>query len=291
MNLVGKIFIVVIMVLCLVFMALAISVYTTQRNYREVVMLDRDKVTPGKQLGLMYQLKEAKAENENLTNEKAKLEKQYAAEKKAGQQTLTRLQTELDIAKRDRKTLEAQRADTEKDKSEAIAAMNVTQKNLVTMQTERDRQRTELGEARKDRDDHFNEVVRKTDELNQATNDKELLRRRTLELAKDLKKADEALQDNGLSKDIDYKSKAAPKVDAVVTSVLGEGLIEISLGSDAGLREGHPLEVYRISGGQSTYVGRVKVVRVEPNKAVCKIDPNFQVSNVMVNDSVASKIE
>lgn len=168
--------------------------------------------------------------------------------------------------------------------------MNATQKNLTDYRQELDKNRTALVEAHQDRDKHFAEVVRKTDEFNQAVNEKEVLRKRTLELAKDLKKADEVLQWKGLNKNTDYKSEP-PKVDAIVTSVLGDGLIEISLGSDAGLREGHQLEIYRTSGGQSTYVGRVKVVRTDPSKAVCKVDPNFQNSNVMENDRVASKIE
>jgi hypothetical protein len=292
MNLVGKIFIVVILVLCLVFMALAMAVYTAQRNWREVVMLQKENLTPGKQLGLKWQLEEAKKENENLNDEKAKLQKEYAAEKTARQQALSKLQTELEIAKKDRKSLEAGRADLEKDKRDAVAAMNATQKNLTAFQQERDRQRTSLLQAQQDRDKHFGHVVELTDQLNQAVNEKELLRRRTLELAKDLKKADEALAWNGFpDKNSDYKSKIPPKVDAVVTSVNGDGLIEISLGSDAGLHEGHQLEIYRTGGGQSTYVGRVKVVRTDPSKSVCKIDPNFQNSNVMVNDRVASKIE
>jgi hypothetical protein len=292
MNLVGKIFIVVILVLCLVFMALAMSVYTAQRNWRDVVMLPQGESGMGKPLGLKYQLDTMKSENENLKTEKDKLQKEYAAEKTAKQQSLSRLQTELEIAKKDRKSLEAGRADLEKDKKDAVAAMNATQKNLTTFQTERDRVRTALIEAQQDRDKHFGKVVELTDELNQAVNDKELLRKRTLELAKDLKKADDELQHFNLpDKNSDYKSKAAPKVDAIVTSVNGDGLIEISLGSDAGLREGHELEIFRTGGGQRTYVGRVKIVRVDPSKSVCKIEPNFQNSNVMVNDRVASKIE
>ena len=94
-----------------------------------------------------------------------------------------------------------------------------------------------------------------------------------------------------INKNSDYKSKTPPKVDGVVTSVIGDGLIEISLGSDDGLRKGHQLEVYRMNGGQSTYVGRVEVVKTDPSKSVCKIDPKFQNSNVMVNDRVASKID
>ena len=292
MNLVGKIFIVVIFVLCLVFMALAMSVYTAQKNWREVVMLPKDRLTPGKELGLKWQKEKLEHDNKELQDEKDKLQKEYKAEKAARQQTLSRLQTELEIARKDRKSLEAGRADLEKDKRDAVAAMNATQKNLTDFRQELDRQRNAKLEAERDRDRHFLEVVRKTDELNQAVNEKELLRRRTVELAKDLKKADEALMWNGFpDKDSDYKSKTPPKVDAIVTSVNGDGLIEISLGSDAGLREGHQLEVYRTSGGQSTYVGRVKVVRTDPSKSVCKVDPNFQNSNVMVNDRVASKIE
>jgi multidrug efflux pump subunit AcrA (membrane-fusion protein) len=292
MNLVGKIFIVVILVLCLVFMALSMAVYTAQRNWREVAMLSQNETgASGKPLGLKWQLDQAKSENQDLKDKKDKLEKEYKAEQAARQQSLTRLQTELEIARRDRKSLEAGRADLEKDKRDAVAAMNATQKNLSDYRQELEKNRTALIEAHQDRDKHFNEVVRKTDEYNQAVNEKEVLRRRTLELAKDLKKADEALQWNGLDKNADYKSKMPPKVDAIVTSVLGDGLIEISLGSDAGLREGHQLEVYRSGGGQSTYVGRVKVVRIDPSKAVCKVDPNFQNSNVMENDRVVSKIE
>ena len=111
--------------------------------------------------------------------QKDKLQKEYAAEKAARQQSLSRLQTELEIAKKDRKSLEAGRADLEKDKRDAVAAMNATQKNLTDYRQERDRQRTELLEAQQDRDEHFKEVVALTDELNQAVNEKELLRKRT----------------------------------------------------------------------------------------------------------------
>ena len=43
MNLVGKIFVVVILVMSVVFMAFAMAVYATHRNWREVVMRPRSK--------------------------------------------------------------------------------------------------------------------------------------------------------------------------------------------------------------------------------------------------------
>ena len=46
-----------------------------------------------------------------------------------------------------------------------------------------------MEEAQKDRDAHFKEVVHLTEELNQAANEKDLLKKRTDELTKDLAKA------------------------------------------------------------------------------------------------------
>ena len=144
--------------------------------------------------------------------------------------------------------------------------MNATQTNATDYRKQLDKLRTELVQAQKDRDAHFKEVVRLTDELNQAVNEKEQLRKRTAELAKDLAKADEALRYFDINKNSDYKTQGPPKVDGIVTSVLEAGLVEISLGSDDGLRKGHQLEVYRIGGGQSTYVGRIEVVKTDPEQ-------------------------
>jgi hypothetical protein len=292
MNLVGKIFVVVVIVFSLVLMVITMCVYTAQRNWREVVMLEKDKITAGKELGLKYQKDNLDAANRELKDQKDKLEKEYTAEKTAKQQSLTKLQNELDLAKKDRQRLETERAGLEKQQRDAIAAQNATQKNSHDYRVELEKQRTQLAEARKDRDEHMKQVVKLTDDLNQTVNDKEQLRKRMAELAKDLAKAEEMARYFNLpDKNSDYKSKAPPKVDAVVTNVNGDGLIEISLGSDAGLRQGHKLEVYRINGGQSSYVGRVEVVKTDPSKSVCKIDTKSQISNVMVNDRVASKIE
>jgi hypothetical protein len=129
-----------------------------------------------------------------------------------------------------------------------------------------------------------------TEELNQATNDRDLLKKKTDELVKDLAKADTLLRKFGLDKNRDY-SDVPPKVDGVITATPGAGLVEISIGSDSGLIKGHKLEVYRIGGGQSTYVGRIVVVSTAPDRSVCRIDTKFQNSDVRVGDRVASKID
>jgi len=49
MNLVGKIFIIVILVMSVLFMAFAMAVYATHRNWREAVL--NEQAAPGKPLG------------------------------------------------------------------------------------------------------------------------------------------------------------------------------------------------------------------------------------------------
>ena len=168
--------------------------------------------------------------------------------------------------------------------------MSTTQTNATDYRTKLDALRTEILEAQKDRDAHFNEVVKLTDELNRTENDLEQLRKRNVDLAKDVAKADDLLRKLGYEKGRDY-SEVPPDVEGVVLATPGEKMVEISIGSDQGLIPGHKLEVYRIGGGQSTYVGRIEVIKTTPDRAVCKIDPNFQKSNIMVGDRVATKIK
>jgi hypothetical protein len=240
---------------------------------------------------LIPQLKTEQDRNAQLKNDLDALTKERDAAKNAHEQALTKLQSELEIATQERKKLEAGYAALEKAKSDSVAAMSATQGNSTKFLDERDTLRVKKTEAEKDRDANFKELVRKIDELNQAINDKEQLRKRTEDLAKDLAKAKEALRWHNIDENSDYKNKTPPKVDGVITAAPGEGLIEISIGSDSGLRKGHMLEVYRISGGSSAYVGRVEVIKTAPDKSVCKIDPKFQNSNMVKGDRVASKIE
>ena len=74
-------------------------------------------------------------------------------------------------------------------------------------------------------------------------------------------------------------------------AVKSGGLVEIILGADSGLRKGHALEVYRVTSSGSTYVGRIEVMETTPDRAVCKIDPKFQQSDIQNGDSVTSKLD
>ena len=83
MNLVGKIFTVLIFVMSLLFMGVAVTVYATHTNWREAVVGSNE---PGKPKGLQPRLKEARTRNEELKDQKARLEQKLAKESKAAEQ-------------------------------------------------------------------------------------------------------------------------------------------------------------------------------------------------------------
>jgi hypothetical protein len=89
------------------------------------------------------------------------------------------------------------------------------------------------------------------------------------------------------------QSRTNPPKDSVEGAVTAteekDGLVQVSVGSDAGLEKGHTLEVYRKMGDkQFKYVGTVKVEAVEPTRSVGKFvrPPNVPPT---VGDRVSSK--
>jgi Skp family chaperone for outer membrane proteins len=277
MNLVGKIFIVMIFVMSLVFMSMAMAVYATHRNY-QAMFIDTGK-----------ELNDVKVVNKGLAEELANLKMQIDTIKASNLQSLTKVETERTVLQKDRTQLEKEKADLEKEKRDSVAAMNATQKNATDYRTELEKRRADVLQAQQDRDAHFKHVVELTDELNQAANEKKLLQDRMRDLAKDLAIAREALRWFHINEKSDYKGNP-PDVDGRVLAVQGSGLIEISIGSDSGLRKGHRLKIVRYGDGGSSYVGEVEVVETTPDKSVCRIDPKFQNSDVRSGDRVVSQI-
>lgn len=177
-----------------------------------------------------------------------------------------------------------------KSERAAVATMGTTQDNATKSYDELKKLRTDVLDAQKERDEHFKKLVKLTDELNQLKSEEERLRSTNVALAQDVARNKDLLRKLGYDASRSYPD-VPPVVDGVILATPGSGLVEISIGSDQGLMEKHPLEVYRASGGQNTYVGRVEVVKTSPDRAVCKIDPKFQQSNMMVGDRVATKIK
>lgn len=289
MNLVGKIFIVLIFIMSLVFMSFVVAVYATHTNWRDIVM--NTTVTAEKPLGLKPQLDQAKARNQELSDQLDKLKQEAIAEKAARQQQLGKLESENEQLKQQRDQQLKDLAKLEQQVREAVAAMEATQKTAAALRTEVEGLRGEIRTAQKQRDAHFEQVVKVTDELHQNVNELKAVQDRNKTLAADYAKALEVLRKFDLKPDPSAYSGVPPKVEGKVDAVNGAGSIEISIGSDEGLMKGHQLDVYRIGQGAAVYLGRIEITATQPDKSVAKILPEFQKGQIQVGDSVASKLK
>jgi len=66
--------------------------------------------------------------------------------------------------------------------------------------------------------------------------------------------------------------------------------VEISIGSDDGIREGHELEVYRASNNTTAYLGRIVIRKTRPERAVGEILKDYIKGPIQANDRVFTKV-
>lgn len=286
MNLVGKIFTVLILCMSLVFMALAVTVYATHNNWMTVVLGGK-----GGDPGLKKQLETVKEEKVALTEEKAKLEADSASEKAARRQQLAKLETEVDDIKRQRDELTKREAELDKRAREAVAAMQASQEGVAALRKEVEGLRDEVISARKARDENFKEVVRLTDELHQSVISYKNLTQKTTVLAEQLQKAKALLVQYNVDPNEEPGAKVPKGIDGLVLATQGNDLIEISLGKDHGVRVGHQFDILRRSGGSATYLGRCEVISVEPARSVCSVDPKMRKGPIQKGDVVVSNVK
>ena len=290
MNLVGKIFIVLTLVMSLVFMSFAVAVYATHKNWYELVLNPRDKATPEKPVGLQFQLADVKKTNTDLTEEKARLEKTLSDEKNLHRQALAKLENENEQLKAQRDLDQKKLDDLTKQAREAVAAMEASQLSQQNLRKENEVLTGQIRTALQEREAKAKELGEKTDELHQSVNEVKSLKARNKTVVDDLANAKEVLRKFGLKDDPTAYSGVPPTgLRGVVLATPGAGLVEISIGADDGLMKGHKLHVYRIAEGVSMYLGQIEVIEVAPEKAVCKII--LRKGNIQKDDRVAAELK
>ncbi|MCS7236863.1 MAG: hypothetical protein NZ899_01170 [Thermoguttaceae bacterium] len=300
MNLVGKILIVLIFVMSLVFSTMVVAVYSTHTNWRDVVMRPADQVGPGKELGLRYQLENERQLVKQLQDKIETLTKQLNAEKLAYQQAVAKLETENARLADELDQLKRTHAQLVEENNRALASLAALQEETASLRAEVEGGvvggqkvvglREEIRLVQKDRDAQFERVVKLTDDLNQTLQQLETLREQSTRLAQELANAQSVLRKFGLKPQPELYQDVPPEVEGVVLATTAAGHVEISIGSDDGLVKGHKLEVYRFSADQAMYLGRIEVLDTAPDRAVCRIIPEYRKGEMQRGDRVAAKI-
>lgn len=276
MNLVGKICIILILIVSLGFMFLSMAVYATHQNWRE------------RAESVKKQLDEKIDENDQLVERRNRNMQQIEVERDIAVQELVKVE-------RERRTLAEYNSKMQQEldsdrllKGQAIEAAKAVQANNSQIMKELEGLRVEKRKEQSDRDLAFVAAKRATDALHQ----------KFIQLIKAKERVQELIEDNAkyrnwiasLGHDPSRRPDAVvPRVDGEVLIVRRqntEQLIEISIGSDDGLTQGHTVEVYR---GQR-YLGRADIQKTAPDKSIGKMIPRTLNGRIEVGDRVATKL-
>jgi len=264
MTLLGKIFTVLVFIMSLVFMTFAVCVYATHRNWRDAVLRPPEEAAgPDKPVGYQYRLEQMT----QIKNEKEKelfaLQKKTDLERAARRQALAALEAQLQQLAVALENKAKEHGELVSAHREAVAAVEIAQRNLGATRTEVVDLRGNIISTQRERDDLFNRAVALTEDLHQARGTEQRLKERNEQIIERYGKAKEVLQKTGHHEDEDV-SGVPPKLEGVVLAVSSRGNVEVSVGSDDGLQDGHEMDVSR----KGTYVGRVRISRVAPDRAV-----------------------
>jgi len=274
MNLIGKIFVVLIFAMSLVFMSFAVAVYGTHQNWKQASEDLKKKVA------------DAQARLQEAQDSRTKLEADIAKEEVAKRQALAKLETEKNELQVQRDTLSKERDGLMVKDKEAVAALDTAQQNLARLTKEVEGLRNEIRDAQTQRDTHFTKVVELTDRVHQAQGELKRLEERSVQLSNQIADQKTVLDAHGLSKDTPVDG-VPPQIHGKVLAINQNNMVEISLGKDDGLREGHTLEVFR----GSKYLGRVEVLRTSSDRSVAKILPGFKKAPIQKDDDVATRFK
>jgi hypothetical protein len=285
MNLVGKIFVVLILVMSLVFMAFAIMTYATHRNWRDEVLGNQAK----NKTGLKEMLQKAELRANEIEASRLRLETELNNVKSSRDRSVASLEQARDDAVRETQRLNTEVNRLNKDVADSVNTMMLTQDSLKKLREQMVVLQEQLDTARLERDDKFKEVVKITDELAQATGELSRLDQTNKKLVQDNASLSLALQDANIQLD----RTGPPRVDGVILASNANGYVEISIGSDDGLERGHELDVYRMgpSLAENKYLGKIRVVQTQADRSVAQVLANFRKGTIQKEDRVATRLQ
>jgi hypothetical protein len=281
MNLIGKILTMLILVMSILFMAFAMMVFATHRNWKEYA--DNATPGPGKPLGLKQQLEQLNAKKKDADDMILRLQNDLAQEQAARQRALAALQVRAARSEQDLAATQSKYDELAAQHTTAAKTAEMAQLRATTIEGDNQKLRDDLRASQQERDKSFLAVVDLTDKLNQAESLRQILDERNKEAAFQIAQMKMVLDAHGLRAD-ELVSHIPPKVEGVVLGV-GKDYIEISIGSDDGLKVGHSLDVYR----NNTYLGRVVIQRTDPDRAVGQMIKQMQKGQIKKGDRVTTK--
>jgi len=264
MTALGKIMTFLCLILSLVQGALTVMLYIAATHWPA----EYQKLT------LNYQASQASAKQYQDELGKAKGEADARVNAKSAE--VKKVQDDLLLTRAQLDATQKELLQRQKDLAQRDAVMTVAQKSSEKSQAERDTMAKALQDQTKQLNDTADLNNKLRAELTDTTILKNTLDDRNKALQKELETMGKALAQKGVPGGGSGPGKGTPnrpqqKMEGVVKQTDPDGSLVISLGSDAGLKRGHTLEVYRLNlknPDQSVYLGSVQVTTVGEHEAV-----------------------
>jgi hypothetical protein len=280
MTFVGKILVLVITALSLVFLGVSTVVFTTATNWKAET--DKQKKAVQK---LQVDTNDLKSQIAGLEQQRAATDAAHKAAVKEQENKIAGLQADIDQAR--------------KDKEQSVTALEVAQQSSKTALDEAAafKQETDLLREQKAAvEKQANEFKLRQTELNDKIRELSRMLETATNNNKDLRdrvaRFQTLLRRNGLSDDITTVkgTETPPAVEGQVARVENNNSLELTIGSDDGLVPGHELYVFRTTP-RPEYLGKVKVISVDPDQSVARvIGATVQGKRIKEGDIVSSTI-
>ena len=280
MNLLGKIFVVLIAVMSLVFMTLALAVYATHKNWKDIV--DGPN-------GLQSQLQLARSDYDQLKTDYNRLDSQLKGEVETARQQVRKLESER-VALVDRNAAVQTELDQLKaERRDATAAVAATQQNNQRLAQEVTGLREDIRTNEQARDKAFATTLQATEDIHQIKGQLDSTVERNRQLTSQVAGMTRVMDAEGIDPNTPPDA-VVPTVDGLVSQVrqaAGSQLVEVTIGSDDGLKQGNTVEVYR----GARYLGRIEIIKTSPDRAVGRVDRRFQQGQIQEGDRVATRLK
>jgi predicted nucleic acid-binding Zn-ribbon protein len=281
MTNVGKIFTVVVFILSIFYMALGVMVLATHKNWKDVVAgVPGDPTKPG----MKKQVADLESVNTQLRTELENLRNALAQEQNARRMAIPQLTIKLQQSEAAVRSLNDQLAKLTADQGVLVKNLETQQQNLDKATNEVASLRELIKKAQTDRDNVFASYVDLLEQVNQANTQLVVLEERGKLLSDELAIRKDIMAKLGIPMD-EPTEKLAQDVKGEIREVSGDKVV-ISIGFDDGIRVGQELNVFT----KTAFRGKVRVIKVEPDKAVGEIIPDLLKGRMQRGDSVANKI-
>jgi chromosome segregation ATPase len=168
MNLLGRILVVAILVISLLFLGFSVAVYATHKNWKAVVLRPPDEAKPGQPPGLQSQLKAERDAAKTLKDQFDKLQQATQIEDQARRAQLAKLETMRAALKNEYDQVVSEHGALKESERKAVEAAQNAQEVLDNKLQEIDRLEKQIAETYQDRDGRFKEAVALTDKVHEA---------------------------------------------------------------------------------------------------------------------------